>query len=162
MTAENKDKEHNLSKALDFVWPALTLSQQRLNEANRRLEAIGAISLVTVPTMLALLPRFCTDFWFILPLGLAFLAAIMSAVTCIASRSVGKISLTGLIPVADLAHKPKNCFADSVVREAGGQVRANRTLIRGRWRAARGASALLVLEFACFIAATIVAKAGVC
>ena len=143
MSTQELNKEHNLNDVLQFVWPALELSQQRMNEANRRLETLAGLSLAAFPVVISLSDQRDLSVWLLLALGCAFLACITAGV----ARGVGTIHMLVLATVAEGSVRSPSAFREWLIEEAGERIQKNSKVIRRRWQAAGLASILLGAEF---------------
>ena len=148
MAVEKTDKEHNLAVALESVWPSITLSQQRMNEANRRLEAITGLAIISIPTMLAL----TDDRSLCWPLGLALLFALGVVVLAVGARSIFDFDKPNLEALAYWLGREEHYdygvrLLDVVRCNLANNARANRR----KWQAAICSMVLLIAELACLL-----------
>ena len=113
----SSDREHNLSKATDFIWPAYELSQQRLDSINRRLEGLMATAVGLIPVAVAASEnRSMFSLWFLF----ACLWAAASLGNALYGRQTAVVIVTDLRIVADYAKKVDSAkFSGWAVEWAG-------------------------------------------
>ena len=142
------DREKNLNESLKFIWPALQLSQQRMDAANRRLEvlmalSLGSLSVGAVPTTVALEGiQSIFSLWF---LGAVTTLALSWCVSLI-YRTKGAIETTSLLVVAENAAEYHEEFSKWLIKEAGKQVDSNGEVTRRKWFAATVSTILVAIE----------------
>ena len=153
MLFRKDNPSHNLSKALDFVWPAYALSEDRMDSLNRRLEILASTPLIAIPAFVTASKATTDDktlisFWFIA--GVALLA--IGAMIALWSRRHSQLKTMSLEQVRTVAHEHVHDFSDRVLATADRDIRHNAAINSYKGIAADRASAALIVGASLLIA----------
>ena len=128
------DREQNLSKALDFVWPAYELSEARMDSLNRRLEAVMGLGFLAIPAFVAASGgKSVVCAWFLW----GTVSLIGSVIACIYGRSKSTVLSQDLSLVRTHGYTKSHVdFCDQMLSNAHCYVSANAKVNKDKARIA--------------------------
>ncbi len=144
-----EDRRKNLVAALQFVYPAYTLSEDRTDAINRRLETAMGAPLAIIPAFVIAADEqsyFCWPFL----LGLAFMLG--TILLSLWHRAFLTIEVLDLDEVVDASDVESAYFAERVLRTAEQDTGHNATANYRKSAAVFWALLLLVAGLACLVA----------
>lgn len=145
----HEDYERNLMAALQFIYPAYALSEQRMAAINRRLEGLMLITAGSVPAMvIGAGDRSPWCLWFLL----ALICAVGSLVLSFLGRHRGGLTeVDDLEQIAEQANISQTKWADWLLRDAQGIVSDNAKVNRCKLRYIYGAALCTMAELVALV-----------
>ena len=147
--AHHQDYQRNLEVALQFIYPAYALSEQRMAAINRRLEGLMLLTVGSLPAMvIGAGDRSPLCAWF-------FLALIFAAFSLMISfwgrHRSGPVEVDSLEQIAAYANISQLEWADWLLRNAQHIIRKNAMVNQRKLRCIYGTAVCTLIELGCLI-----------